>query len=200
MLNYSDVVVLSWITFLLYWLYNWKKVKPSKVKRSNFGIFKLTTVLVAMVFLIIINRSGLIDVCEKTFGNCFISFARIKDPTPFVGKVGAITGLFGLIIAILARYALSENWSPKVELKKEHKLVTSGVYAYVRHPIYFGMALMATGTVIVAQSKIVFFLFLIIILIFLNRIKREEDLMQKTFPKEYPIYKNRTKSLIPYIW
>lgn len=48
----------------------------------------------------------------------------------------------GLIVAVVARRMLAGNWSGAVALKKDHELITTGFYQYVRHPIYAGMLLM----------------------------------------------------------
>lgn len=58
--------------------------------------------------------------------------------------------------------------------------------------------LLATFMVFPTITELVIFLF--ISAMFLYRIKREEELMMRTFPKEYPAYKKKTKALIPFVF
>lgn len=54
----------------------------------------------------------------------------------------------GLIFAILARLYVGKNWSALIQVKDGHKLIQTGPYAVVRHPIYSGLMLATLGTAI----------------------------------------------------
>jgi len=45
----------------------------------------------------------------------------------------------GLTFSIWARRRLGRNWSGTVTLKKNHELIRTGLYRWVRHPIYTGL-------------------------------------------------------------
>jgi protein-S-isoprenylcysteine O-methyltransferase Ste14 len=83
-------------------------------------------------------------------------------------------------------------------LKQGHELVTTGPYAYVRHPIYSGVLLAMFGSVLVMSL-----LWLVVLLLnglqFIYAARREEQLMLKTFPNEYADYMKRTKMIIPFV-
>lgn len=84
-------------------------------------------------------------------------------------------------------------------MKEQHELVTTGPYAYVRHPIYTGMLLAALGTAI--MSSIFGIGMLIFISIFFAlRINKEEKMMLELFPNRYPEYQKHTKRLLPFVW
>lgn len=106
----------------------------------------------------------------------------------------------GLSIAILARHTLAGNWSGQVALKKDHVLITTGLYQYVRHPIYTGMLLMILGTALSFGTLGAAIGFLIILVGILLKLKQEEALMAEHFAEEYASYKQRTKTLIPFLW
>jgi protein-S-isoprenylcysteine O-methyltransferase Ste14 len=104
----------------------------------------------------------------------------------------------GLVVAIAARRTLAGNWSRAVAFKEDHELVTTGLYRYVRHPIYTGILLMILGTALFVGTPSAVVGFLVIVLAIWFKLRAEEELLTEHFPREYPAYKNRTRSLIPY--
>ncbi len=116
-----------------------------------------------------------------------------------VGLLGDFVCGAGLIVCILARKELAGNWAMQLDLKKNHELITSGPYKFVRHPIYTGFLLMFLGTAItIGMAGGLIGVILQIIGSFL-RIKNEEALMTKTFGKKYLEYKSHAKTLIPFL-
>lgn len=195
----SIVILLSWLIFLSYWIANWEKVKPAKFNKSHKDLRSLVSVLVIMVALAVFKNLCTLLKLDVPGSFCSSEIVDMKNTSLF-GVLGTILSVSGLLIAISARRTLGRNWAPKVELKKDHELVTDGIYLYVRHPIYLGMSLMSLGTLLVSQSWIVFCFFLYVIKIFVSRIKEEEQLMLKTFPETYPRYKKHSKALIPFVY
>ena len=84
-------------------------------------------------------------------------------------------------------------------MKEHHELVTTGPYAYVRHPIYTGIMLATLGTALVGTIFGIV-MFIVICVIFALRIGKEEKLMLELFPRQYPEYQKRTKRLVPFVW
>lgn len=118
------------------------------------------------------------------------------------GVMSVIAVMFcagGVGFAVWSRLHLGRNWSSYPTTKEHHELVTSGPYAFVRHPIYTGMLAAAFGSVLAAGGWW-FLAFLIALAVFLRRIPVEERFMAKLFPDVWPAYKKRTKALIPFIW
>jgi protein-S-isoprenylcysteine O-methyltransferase Ste14 len=77
--------------------------------------------------------------------------------------------------------------------------VQTGPYAIVRHPIYSGMLLQASGMVIVLREVRAFALLFGIALL-LRRLGREEAVLRTSFPDEYRAYEGRVRRLVPGIW
>lgn len=81
---------------------------------------------------------------------------------------------------------------------KNQTLITHGIYAVLRNPLYFFSLLGITGIAMISNHISVmiglplFFLFL-----YSGLIRREQDFLQKEFGKEYESYKNNVASLIP---
>lgn len=107
----------------------------------------------------------------------------------------------GVAFAIWARVTLGKNWSGAVvTVKERHELVTRGPYAFVRHPIYSGFLLAALGTVMTNGDLGGLIGFALMVLAFALRIPREERFMTEQFPADYPSYKKRVKTIVPFIF
>jgi len=118
---------------------------------------------------------------------------------PFVISLGFFIFVCGLGLSIWARMYLDKNWGMPMTLKEKPELVTTGPYAYMRHPIYLGMMIAMLGTAIVI-NVIWLIPFIFMSVYFVYSLKIEEHTMLEQFPKEYKEYKKHTKALIPYIY
>ena len=193
MINVSNIILFCWLIFLGYWIINWKSVKPTKEMAWKEPHSRWTFIWI-VILLFILSRFFFHRNAS------FLFFTSAPSSFPSIQVLGILLTILGLIIAIVARKTLADNWSSNVELKKDHKLITTGVYNYTRHPIYTGIDLMGFGTIIALQSIVatLFFIFMVIFLMY--KMKKEETLLRKHFPKEYPDYMKRTKALIPFIY
>ncbi len=201
MFGLGDIILISWAVYLFYWIINWKKVKPSKEKKFDLARYRALGIIFVIVIIVVSKKFNLLASCRASSSGCIYSNIFSPQHALFALQlIGVLLTVTGVVIAVLARRTLADNWSNTVELKKGHELVTKGVYGYVRHPIYLGIWLMALGTVMYVQSVIVFLIFLFLFGVFALRIGEEEKLMTQTFPKEYPEYKKRVKTIIPFIW
>ncbi|MGH7246045.1 MAG: methyltransferase family protein [Candidatus Levyibacteriota bacterium] len=117
-----------------------------------------------------------------------------------VQTTGFIVVLIGFSFLLAARIALAENWTSAVEahIKKDHKLITDGVYAFVRHPIYLGYTLLCIGSEMVAGSYL-FISFFVLFYHFYKQVKQEEALLLNHFGTQYEMYRKKTKMLLPFI-
>jgi len=114
--------------------------------------------------------------------------------------IGLVLFICGLSIMIISQVTLWENYSGFVVIKKNHKLITNGIYRFTRNPIYLGAFLVFAGLPVYAASLYGFIVMLILIPIFLLRIRFEEHLLAEEFKDAYQKYKETTKKLIPFIY
>jgi len=119
--------------------------------------------------------------------------------TPAIGLTADVVAVIGLLITLWARFALGSNWSGSVTFKENHELITSGPYAFVRHPIYTGMLMMLLGTVIISGHAFGFALLALGTFMLWLKSLDEERMMLKHFPDSYPGYKKRVAALIPFV-
>lgn len=125
---------------------------------------------------------------------------RLPDPygtlTPFISLVGlALMGVAGVIL-LVSFVGLGNSLTASPVPKERGALVTTGLYGYVRHPIYSGLLLLSLGVVLDAgwwpQAVVALMLFLLL------RIKAqfEESLLRKAYPI-YATYAAKTPMFFP---
>merc|ERR1712196_56835 len=110
---------------------------------------------------------ALLGMCMVTVGECF-------------RKGALLTAGFGFTHAI------------EMEKRDEHKLATTGVYAFCRHPGYLGWYLWAVGTQVMLCNPVSIVLFYYVSYkFFADRIPFEERLLIKFFGDQYLDYKKK---------
>jgi protein-S-isoprenylcysteine O-methyltransferase Ste14 len=96
---------------------------------------------------------------------------------------------------------LGTYWSVTLELRENHRLITQGVYRYVRHPMYAALFVYSIGQALVVPNWFVGPSYVVAFgILFTLRIGAEERMMLETFGDEYKAYMARTKLLVPGIW
>lgn len=96
---------------------------------------------------------------------------------------------------------LGRNWSITLEIREQHRLVETGPYARVRHPMYTSFLLMAVGQAFLLANWVAGLAGLIgFAVLFFLRVGKEERMMLEIFGAEYRAYMERTKRIIPYLY
>jgi protein-S-isoprenylcysteine O-methyltransferase Ste14 len=118
----------------------------------------------------------------------YLLFARI------VGTLLIVLGL-GIIFNVRAKMQRVETniepWKPT------NSIITEGIYAYSRNPVYVAMILIYFGVTIIVDSMwILSFIFLVFFVMHFGVILREEKYLEKKFGEEYLNYKNKVRRWI----
>ena len=109
---------------------------------------------------------------------------------------GLLLAVAGALLVARARADLGQAWS--LAPMADAGLVTSGVYRFVRHPIYLGLALLATGEALAFGSWPAFLVVLFgIVPSFAWRARAEEAVLSRVFGERYEAYRQRTRMIIP---
>jgi protein-S-isoprenylcysteine O-methyltransferase Ste14 len=114
---------------------------------------------------------------------------------------GFALGVYGMWWFYRIHRTLGDNWSPVLEIRKRHTLITSGPYKRLRHPMYSDMLLWLLSFALVTANW--FYALTIstgLAILFTLRIPDEEKLMRERFGQQYEDYMRRTKRLIPFIF
>jgi len=105
---------------------------------------------------------------------------------------------FGVWLFFRAHADLGQYWSPGLEIKENHQLITTGVFKWVRHPMYAAFVAIAVAQIFMLQNWIVGPAFLLLAIPFyLQRVKREERQLIRHFGNDYRNYMDQTNALFP---
>jgi protein-S-isoprenylcysteine O-methyltransferase Ste14 len=125
---------------------------------------------------------------------------RFLPLTPLGAYIGLAVTTTGLAFSIWARFYLGRNWSAFITVKEDHKLVRSGPYAIVRHPIYSGFMLATLGTAIAYGQVAGLISVALIVGAWGYKSRLEETAMTEQFGQEYERYRREVKGLVPLLW
>ncbi len=131
----------------------------------------------------------------------FIAWIIEVEPWSFklssnLSALSFIIAVIGLVLVLIAFLQLNTNLSPFPSPKKGAKLVTGGVFAFARHPIYSGILFMAFGISIWLGSGYKLAISLLLYLVFYFKSRYEEQRLEEAFP-DYNVYKTRTGRFFP---
>lgn len=113
-----------------------------------------------------------------------------------------ISSIVFLLSYILYAEVLRENafLSRTIKVEKKQKLIDTGLYGVVRHPMYLATIFLFLSMPLILESLISFIVFLIYPFIIIRRLNNEESVLEKEL-KGYKEYKKKVRyKLIPFIW
>jgi protein-S-isoprenylcysteine O-methyltransferase Ste14 len=185
-------VLLCFTLWRVYWKISENKTESENPKKqiaiplfSERGITKMGVVIPMGITVIQLLGFPILSITTNEF---------------FFQLLGLSLAILGTAICIAARKELASNWAAAYEyqIKKRHELITTGIYRYIRHPIYTGLIFMIAGGQLAALSY-----FILPLLVFATRsyiqATKEEALLAQHFGKEYKEYMKRSKMFIPFI-
>lgn len=190
MFNNTSKIVYA-VLFLLAFIV--RKIFTSRNKKQEIIISKKSTADFVFLFF---DGIGMIVPLIYVFSTWF-DFADYSLPD-WTGWIG--TGLFAIAIWVLyASHAhLDSNWIPVLAIHKEHTLVTSGIYKYIRHPMYAAHILWAIAQILILHNWIAGYSFFIVMVPhYLARVGKEESMMIEQFGGAYEDYMKSTGRIFP---
>ena len=115
------------------------------------------------------------------------------------GTLGAMLMALALWLFWRAHHDLGPNWSPSLQLRQEHELVTRGVYRSVRHPMYASQWVWGAAQALLLHNWIAGWASLALFApLYVVRVPREEHMMQEQFfGPAYERYMQRTGRVWP---
>ena len=122
----------------------------------------------------------------------FIPQKQIIQVSPFSYLVGYVIIIISFTILLVSIKDLGRNLSPFPRPLKNSKLVSTGIYRFVRHPIYYSLICISSGVFITKLSIYYLFLSTSLVLIIKFKIALEEQFLKNKF-KNYLLYKNKVK-------
>lgn len=147
---------------------------------------------------LVVKLSGLMFVAGFVIAGLNFRFQWIVLPAQVVW-IGAV---FFLLSYLLYAEVLRENTylSRTVEVQEGQKVIDTGLYGIVRHPMYSATIVLFLSMPLVLGSVISFVIFLIYPVIIAKRIKNEEEVLAKEL-EGYAAYQKKVKyKIIPFLW
>jgi protein-S-isoprenylcysteine O-methyltransferase Ste14 len=109
-----------------------------------------------------------------------------------------VLALVGLGFTWWARIHLGTLWSGTVTRKAHHKVIKTGPYAIVRHPIYTGISLALIATVLLRPGPLGLIGVALIIVSFVIKYRLEEHFLMEELGPEYKAYRKTVAALVPF--
>jgi protein-S-isoprenylcysteine O-methyltransferase Ste14 len=185
----NEATLALWIGLASIWLLSAARVKQSIWREPSVSQSVYTMMLLIAAILMLEPVSRLPSIMKISLGfNAFTAAA-----TGF-----AITAS-GIGIALWARLSLGSNWSAAVTIKVDHKLICTGPYRFVRHPMYSGFLLAFAGTALASDQFRALPAFLLVLLGLIYKSRVEERQLAGNF-RDYQKYRRATAALIPFVY
>lgn len=127
----------------------------------------------------------------------WLDFANYTLPA-WASWLGVLLIAGALFIFWRAHADLGLNWSPTLEIREKHELVTRGIYGVIRHPMYASQWLLAIAQPLLLHNWIAGFLNLLAFIPFyFLRVKAEEQMMLDSFGTKYQEYMKTPGGVLP---
>jgi protein-S-isoprenylcysteine O-methyltransferase Ste14 len=125
-----------------------------------------------------------------------ISPGHTKEILTVLGTMMIVTGCF---INIRGRFHLGKNWANQIKIYEGHDLVQTGMYRWVRHPLYASLILMFYGACLIFRSAAAVLAVTLVFVPFMYyRALQEENLLIQKF-SQYEKYRRKTGMFLPRI-
>lgn len=170
----------------------WHRLKSrtgEKLDRRKEGIFIL-------VALRLIGVTGMIGLIAYLINPARMVWAAVTLPA-WLRWTGVGFGLIAGLLLVWMFRALGKNLTDTVVTRKEHTLVTTGPYRWVRHPFYTSAALLVPASSLATANWFFFVMGCVMFLLLVIRTRKEEENLIARFGDDYRNYMRRTGRFLP---
>ncbi len=161
-------------------------MKNKKVKEEDnlFQSFSTLNVILAnVIFPFVYIFSTLLD------------WAYLEIPV-YLRFTGVGIYILVLVLVWSSERTLGRNWSPLLQIRKEHTLVMTGPYKYIRHPIYASLYLLSIAQFLISSNWFLGVISIFAVEVFYRfRVEKEELQLIEHFGKKYKDYMKTTGRL-----
>jgi len=180
------VIQVAWVLTGVYFLVS--MLRANRIKRRETGGARV------LDRLLLLGGYFLLFGVIPLFGAGNLHFMA---QTKSIQIAGAVITCVGLSLTNWSRARLGRYWSGVVALKQDHRLIQSGPYRVVRHPLYTGIILAAIGLALCITTWSSVVGVVLLTLCFERRAHKEDALLASEFGAEFEIYRQRTGRLVP---
>lgn len=120
----------------------------------------------------------------------------IQLDKPILKYIGLTLLLFALVWTVVAQNNMKNSWRIGIDTRSKTELVTSGLFAFSRNPIFFGMILSLLGLFLVTPNALTALFLLAGYMLIQIQIRLEEEFLTKEHGQAYLNYKQKVRRLI----
>jgi protein-S-isoprenylcysteine O-methyltransferase Ste14 len=128
--------------------------------------------------------------------NYKVWFTKPFSPVQLVSWILLILSVY---VVITGYMLLKRKGKPDSNFENTSLLVKSGIYGYIRHPLYLSVFLLGTGIMLKNPEKVQLVLGIVNLIAVYITARMEENEMIAKFGDQYRIYMKETKMFIPFI-
>jgi protein-S-isoprenylcysteine O-methyltransferase Ste14 len=114
--------------------------------------------------------------------------------------LGGGMALFTTGLTVWIHHTLGNWYSAKLEIQKNHQLITIGPYSKVRHPMYTTLNLFSLSVSLISANLLLIIFAILVTIPFYWIVKAEEELLIEQFGEEYLAYMKTTGRFFPRVW
>ncbi|MDP9127258.1 MAG: isoprenylcysteine carboxylmethyltransferase family protein [Pseudomonadota bacterium] len=184
----QNIILFLWLGAIAFWIFRaFGNKRTAHQQPLPPRLFAVPLLLIALV-TVIDYAAG--QVLERSV---------VPDTTAAAYTALALV-MAGIAYGVWARVTIGRNWSGLVTVKEDHALITSGPYAYTRHPIYVGIIWASLGSALAFRQLVGFVCVLVVAVTLALKARVEERLMTDQFGDAYRSYASRVKALVPFVF
>jgi protein-S-isoprenylcysteine O-methyltransferase Ste14 len=148
------------------------------------GFYFKIFILSLFIFILAFGCShSIYDYMSKLQNNYFIA-------------AGTTVWTFSLIWTLIAQKQMKKSWRIGIDAAEKTELVTTGLFAYSRNPIFFGMLLALLGLLLIVPDAFTLMFFVVGFILMDVQIRLEEEYLQRMHGSSYLSYKEKTRRWI----
>ena len=189
----SNILILLYIyiisTISFYFYHSDKSYIGKKKSKASLKVFSFISEFIHISSVVICINAVLI--------NNFLYFEFHNSVE--IMYIGVAFSSISIAIFISSKISLGKNYSPCYDQRIPDKIITDGIYRFIRHPIYLSNILLLLGVFIISGSFLIIGNLLILIIFYTISAFREEKYLISKFPN-YKNYSKKTGMFVPRYW
>ena len=184
------ILLAGFVIFMPIGIYHRLKARTGeKLDRRQEGLFILIT-------LRLVGLAGVAGLIAYFINPACMAWAAVPLPVWLRWTGVGFALIAGLLLVWMFR-TLGRNLTDTVVTRKQHTLVTTGPYRWVRHPLYSSAALVILGNSLAAASWFFFVAGCLMFMLLVIRTRKEEQNLIARFGDDYRNYMQRTGRFVP---
>jgi protein-S-isoprenylcysteine O-methyltransferase Ste14 len=187
-MTWRYLIGIPWMAFVAYWAIGALKTRRTVRTESFASRYGILFLQILGFVLLFSDDAGIGILGQKVFPRIYA-----------LDITGVALTWAGISLALWARWHLGQYWSARITIKEDHKLIRTGPYARLRHPIYSGIDLAAIGSAITIDRWRCVVGVCLIILAHSIKAKKEEALLSVQFGADFQEHSRHTGFLLPRI-